>query len=94
MKRLLALLICGLALLSAPAVAHAENTDSSQPTDVPVGCSFTLPEESTSYAYRLSDGLVTSRVHLKANAAFTITPEGEISTLVLDWYTVPGSYKV
>jgi hypothetical protein len=37
---------------------------------------------------------VTSRVHLKANAAFTITPEGEISTLVLDWYTVPASYTV
>lgn len=94
MKRLLALLICGLALLSVPAVTRAENIDPSQPTDVPVGCSFTLPEESASYAYRLSDGLVTSRVHLKANSAFTITPEGEISTLVLDWYTVPGSYTV
>ncbi len=94
MKRLLALLICGLALLSAPAATRAENTDSSQPTDVPVGCSFILPEESATYAYRLSDGLVTSRVHLKANSAFTVTPESEISTLLLDWFTVPASYTV
>ena len=94
MKRRLALLICILALLSAPAVARAEEQNPSQPTDVPVGCSFTLPEESAAYAYRLSDGLVTSRVPLKANAAFTVTPEGEISVLVLDWFTVPASYTV
>ena len=94
MKKLLALLICGLALLSAPAVARAEESNATEPVDVPVGCSFVLPEESASYAYRLSDGLVTSRVHLKANAAFTVTPESEICVLVLDWYTVPASYTV
>lgn len=94
MKRRLALLICILALLSAPAVARAEESTPSQPADVPVGCSFTLPEESAPYAYRLNDGLVITRVSLKANASFTITPEGTISTLVLDWFTVPASYTV
>jgi len=94
MKRLLALLICGLALLSAPAATRAEESTPTQPTDIPVGCSFTLPEESVQYAYRLSDGLVTSRVPLKANAAFTITPESEVSVLVLDWFIVPASYTV
>ena len=94
MKKRLALLICILALLSVPAVARAEEQSPSQPTDVPVGCSFTLPEETAAYAYRLGDGLVTSRVSLKANSAFTVTPESEVGTLVLDWYTVPGSYTV
>ncbi len=94
MKKLLALLICGFALLSAPAVARAETSTTPQPTDIPVGCSFTLPEESEQYAYRLNDGLVISRIPLKANASFTVTPESAICVLVLDWFSVPASYTV
>jgi len=94
MKKVLALLICGLALLSAPAAARAEEAIPSQPADASVGCSFTLPEESAPYAYRLSDGLVTTRISLKAGAAVIVTPESASCTLVLDWYAVPSSYTV
>lgn len=94
MKKLLALLICGLVLLGTPAAARAEDANHSEPIDIPVGCSFALPEEAAQYAYRLSDGLVTSRISLKSGAAFTISPETESNAVVLDWYIAPLSYTV
>ncbi len=97
MKKWFALLVCTMVLLMAPAVARAEAEEESNPTDsadVPVGCSFTLPEETAQYAYRLSDGVVGSRIVLKAKEAFTVAPESETTAMVFDWYAVPASYTV
>lgn len=94
MKKWIALLVCGMVLAIAPTAAHAEERNNTDIADVPVGCSFTLPEETAQYAYRLSDGVVGSRIILKAEEAFTVTPEAECNALVLDWYAAPNIYTV
>ncbi len=94
MKKMFALLVCGLVLFCAPAAARAEESNNTPSTEDTIGIQFTLPEAVAPYAYRLTDGYVTSRISLKAEEAFSVIFDASCATLVLDWFTAPGSYTV
>ena len=94
MKKAFALLVCALALMMMPAAAYAE---SSEPTETPAGTVslvFTLPESVASFAYRLTDAYVVSRVPFRMRDTLVIAPQQAAQLLVLNWYDVPASYTV
>ena len=93
MKRLFAMLVCGLIVCLLPGVALADQSNTGS-TDVPVGVRLTLPAGTAQWAYRLTDNFVGSRVSLSGGTEVTISPERMAGVLVLSWYTVPQSYIV
>lgn len=89
MKKWTALLLC-CALLTIPAAARAEDGTVTETAAL----TFELPEESAQYEYRLSDGLVTTRISFKAEETFAFLPDEPVQAAVLSWYTAPESYVV
>jgi len=94
MKKWLALLLCGVLLMATTPAASAEETDAEDAADVTLDYRADLPEDCAQYAYRLSDGLITSRIELTAGDTFTITSDGTSNAMVLGWYSVPQTYIV
>lgn len=94
MKKWLALLLCGVLLTLMIPAANAEGTDPEDTADVTLDFRAELPEDCAPYAYRLSDGFITSRIELTAGETFAITPSGTSNAIMLGWYSVPESYIV
>ncbi len=94
MKKTLALFACVVALALLPNTARAESIDSTALPGEPVGLTLTLPESVASFAYRLTDDYVVSRVPFRRKDTLVILPEETAQLLVLNWYDAPASYTV
>ncbi len=94
MKKALALFICALVLTMMPAAARAESSDATETPAEGVSLAFTLPEKLATYAYRLTDAYVISRVSFKQRDTLVIQPQSPAQILMLNWYDEPASYTV
>ena len=87
-KRYTALILTGILLVTGLGVtgALAEKEDLSS--------YFELPEQSSEYAWRLTDGNQNSRIVFGPKESMTIRFPEETKSVVLEWYAIPEKVSV
>lgn len=84
MKKYIACMLCLCLLI--PFAALAEDTASPSP--------YTMPEGKEGRESLLCDGDYRTFVTVKRNLTLTYVPEEGASTVLLEWFSLPGSYTV
>lgn len=94
MKKRLFLLLCALLTILLPCAALADDGEAQDASAAAIAVQIELPERNAKTEYRLLDGVVLTRVSLRATDTVTLRFDAPCGALLLKWYASPAPYDL